>query len=458
MTGTPQISTGISLLVAIVLSAASCAGAEPPRPPVAITSHAVSAADYPPESVKAGEQGATTVRYVVLEDGTVGDVQVLTSSGYPALDQAAVAMVKSRWRFKPAMQDGKPVRASIEAKIAYVLRPMPSPVPPPFRSVGTLDDVAGHWTSVDSTKYLTGDIDVSSTAITFQNGKTIQLEFVRDRPGTDFNPNPDPAGRRFGFVPVPSVREFHIVDQGELVLLNNSGLCGIPASRKATYVTVSTSEVIPFLLLRFGLPPDAKYQGLFVSTYFGPREPNAWPDEVCTGLAYVRPEPGAADSAARVRNSSLAPMLKSLRWGMPEDDVKRVLPDFVSSVDVPDFFGPGNATAQSAPGAASVIKKYYPYRDCTFTLSLNFLDGRLSGIDFVGLSVAACGSDIAKEINEIFERLPGGLPPQGNGARTFDRLGNETTSVLFSHGAGGAIVFLSPVSRSEVTEGTSPVE
>lgn len=448
------------LFAALILSVTPCFGAELPMPPVAITSHAVSAADYPPESVKAGEQGATTVRYVVLEDGTVGDVQVLTSSGYPALDQAAVAIVKSRWRFKPSTQNGRRVRASVEAKIAFVLGPMPVAIPAPFRSQGTLDDVAGHWTSVDSTKYLTGDIDVSSTAIKFQNGKTIQLEFVRDRPGTDFNPNPDPAGRQFGFVPVPSVREFHIVDQGELVLLNDSGLCGIPASRKATYLTVSTSEVIPFLLLRFGLPPDAKYQGLFVSTYFGTREPQTWPDEVCTGLAYVRPEPGAADagSAAGVRNSSLAPMLKSLRWGMPEDEVKGVLRDFVSSVDVLDLFGLGNATAQSAPGATSLIKKYYPYRDCTFTLSLNFLGGRLSGIDLVGLTAAACGAGVAKEINETFEIRPGDVPPQGNGALTFNRLGNKMTSVLFSYSAGGVILFLSPASRNEITEGTSPVE
>lgn len=386
------------LLVALVLSVTPCSGAEPPTPPVAITSHAVSAADYPPESVMAGEQGATTVRYVVLEDGTVGDVQVLTSSGYPALDQAAVAMVKSRWRFKPATQNRRPVRAYVEAKIAYVLGPMPVAVPAPFRSQGTLDDVAGHWTSVDSTKYLTGDIDVSSTAIKFQNGKTIELEFVRDRAGTDFNPNPDPAQRQFGFVPVPSVREFHIVDRGELVLLNDSGLCGIPASRKATYLTVSTSEVIPFLLLRFGLPPDAKYQGLFVSTYFGTREPQAWPDEVCTGLAYVRPEPGATQSGSALPVIGLG--LSKLYWGMAPKNVEAAYPALDWHIGL-----------QPIPELTANYRAF----GCAFTVTAAFVGQPLpllKGVDLETTDIG-CSGDVQESLLQQFGATAQQTSPAG---------------------------------------------
>ena len=72
------------------------------------------------------EEGATTLQYLVLEQGTVGDVQILKSSGFARLDEASVAMVKSKWRFKPAMANGKPVRYTQTAKISFVLNPSPS--------------------------------------------------------------------------------------------------------------------------------------------------------------------------------------------------------------------------------------------------------------------------------------------------------------------------------------------
>lgn len=317
-----------------------------------------------------------------------------------------------------------------------------------LRSEGHLDDVAGHWTSVEISKNLTGDIDVSSTGIRFQNGKTIQLEYIRDRSDLGLH-----------IQGTPPLREFRIVNPDGLVLLQGQGLCGIPASKKATYVASYISELSPFLSARFGLPTGTKYQGLFLYTYFSTQEPKTFPDGSCLGLAYTRPERSATQSSptARLdRNSSVAPVLKSLRWGMPEDEVKRVLPKFVSSVDIPN--APGNPEAQSTPGTTSVIKRYYPYRGCTFSLSLSFIQGRLSGINFVGLSAAACGPDIAKELDEIFAARAADAPPPGNSAPTFSRLGNKTTSVIFSHTGGGVILFLSPVSRNEITEGTSPVE
>lgn len=118
--------TRLVLVCSTVCLTAACASAEPPMPPVPITSHAVSAADYPPESIKSQEEGATTLRYVILEDGTVGDVQILNSSGFARLDQAAVAMVKSKWRFKPATENGKPVLVAVPAEIVFALSPTPA--------------------------------------------------------------------------------------------------------------------------------------------------------------------------------------------------------------------------------------------------------------------------------------------------------------------------------------------
>jgi len=110
-----------SLLIAISLPTSGCLAVQPETVAAPITSHAVSAADYPPESLQAGEQGTAALRFVVIDDGTVGDVQVVRSSGSLRLDRAAVAMVKSRWRYQPATTNGRPVRSAQTANVAFVL-------------------------------------------------------------------------------------------------------------------------------------------------------------------------------------------------------------------------------------------------------------------------------------------------------------------------------------------------
>ena len=78
-------------------------------PPIALTSHAVTADDYPPVSIRLEEQGKVAVEYLVKEDGRVGECAVTGSSGKARLDDAACTMVKRRWLFKPATRNGKPV-------------------------------------------------------------------------------------------------------------------------------------------------------------------------------------------------------------------------------------------------------------------------------------------------------------------------------------------------------------
>jgi protein TonB len=63
---------------------------------------------YPSMSIRYGEQGTVTVRVFVKADGTAGQVEVRSSSGYPLLDESARTAVQS-WRFRPATSDGKPV-------------------------------------------------------------------------------------------------------------------------------------------------------------------------------------------------------------------------------------------------------------------------------------------------------------------------------------------------------------
>ena len=103
---------------AVVETPSVAAPAEPPAPPptpartgVAISA-SYAASNRPPaqpaRSLRNGEQGKVILRVMVQADGSAGEVQVRTSSGFPLLDEAARSAVQT-WRFNPATSDGKPV-------------------------------------------------------------------------------------------------------------------------------------------------------------------------------------------------------------------------------------------------------------------------------------------------------------------------------------------------------------
>lgn len=91
-------------------------------PPKAIGRSHNCDALYPPISQRLSEQGTVTVRYAVDVDGSVGAVTVEKSSGYSRLDEAAVRCVQTRWRQKPATQNGKPIALTTLAKILFKFR------------------------------------------------------------------------------------------------------------------------------------------------------------------------------------------------------------------------------------------------------------------------------------------------------------------------------------------------
>ena len=77
--------------------------------------------EYPFASRSRGEQGVVTVLLRVSEAGQVTGVEVVQTSGHPALDAAAQRAVL-RWRFRPAQRDGTPVPGSIRTAIHFRLR------------------------------------------------------------------------------------------------------------------------------------------------------------------------------------------------------------------------------------------------------------------------------------------------------------------------------------------------
>jgi protein TonB len=64
-------------------------------------------ADYPKASLMNEEQGITTMQFLVSADGRVLDSKLDKTSGFKALDRAALSAL-SACKFKPGSKDGKP--------------------------------------------------------------------------------------------------------------------------------------------------------------------------------------------------------------------------------------------------------------------------------------------------------------------------------------------------------------
>lgn len=75
---------------------------------------------YPPASRRMEEQGAVRLRVLVDERGRPQEVRVAESSGFPRLDEAAVAAVR-RWVFAPAMQDAVAVPTWTQVSVVFQL-------------------------------------------------------------------------------------------------------------------------------------------------------------------------------------------------------------------------------------------------------------------------------------------------------------------------------------------------
>jgi protein TonB len=90
---------------------------EPPRPPAPAAPEpraidigtvrylAQPVLVYPPQSKRLGEQGRVQVRVLVDASGLPKETQVVRSSGFARLDEAALATVRAT-RFKPYTENG----------------------------------------------------------------------------------------------------------------------------------------------------------------------------------------------------------------------------------------------------------------------------------------------------------------------------------------------------------------
>ncbi|MGH7889152.1 MAG: TonB family protein [Thermodesulfobacteriota bacterium] len=76
--------------------------------------------DYPMIARKNGFEGVVLLRVFVLEDGTVGKVELEKSSGYGMLDKSALDGVKD-WIFIPGKRNGTPISSWVMVPIRFQL-------------------------------------------------------------------------------------------------------------------------------------------------------------------------------------------------------------------------------------------------------------------------------------------------------------------------------------------------
>ncbi|MGD0143761.1 MAG: TonB family protein [Rhizomicrobium sp.] len=122
-TASSQGAATTSPSVAITTPAAGPATA----PPAAIGNAPICSIDiYSPAALAAGEQGSVALSFRIGTDGSPKNVTVSATSGYPDLDQAAVACA-AQWKYRPAMQDGRPVEVDWKAIVKYSMAPSINP-------------------------------------------------------------------------------------------------------------------------------------------------------------------------------------------------------------------------------------------------------------------------------------------------------------------------------------------
>ena len=75
---------------------------------------------YPRRALRMGWQGAVVLCLTVGPNGTVTEAVVLESSGYDALDEAALEAART-WRFRPGTRDGAPAAMDVLQRFSFEL-------------------------------------------------------------------------------------------------------------------------------------------------------------------------------------------------------------------------------------------------------------------------------------------------------------------------------------------------
>ena len=77
--------------------------------------------DYPLAASRLSEEGSTGLNLFITPEGRVGEVQLLSSSGSPRLDEAAIKHAKRNWSFSACTEGGKAVGCWFKTKLVWRL-------------------------------------------------------------------------------------------------------------------------------------------------------------------------------------------------------------------------------------------------------------------------------------------------------------------------------------------------
>lgn len=78
--------------------------------------------NYPTAAIRQHMHGTVLLRVLVDEQGRPVDVAIVHGSGYALLDRSAREQVLAGWRFKPAVVDGRAVRAWADVPVTFDLQ------------------------------------------------------------------------------------------------------------------------------------------------------------------------------------------------------------------------------------------------------------------------------------------------------------------------------------------------
>ena len=76
---------------------------------------------YPELAAQSGIQGTLYIKFDIMKDGSLGDLELLKSSGYRILDDEALRAIRASAPFQPLPDDWNMPRYSIRAAVMFYL-------------------------------------------------------------------------------------------------------------------------------------------------------------------------------------------------------------------------------------------------------------------------------------------------------------------------------------------------
>ena len=92
---------------------------------------------YPAEAEAAGKDGRAIVQFIVKKDGSIGNVEIIRSSGDNSLDTEAIRVIASMPKWNPGTQGGKPVNVKFTLPVVFKVQ---KPVKKQSDTLTELDD------------------------------------------------------------------------------------------------------------------------------------------------------------------------------------------------------------------------------------------------------------------------------------------------------------------------------